>query len=98
MLIAQSVSGTLAWIDRLENAAAELRDLHRPITACTSCHQEVTGECCNTPTVVVCDYCCWDERDNARSQECLDCHDHGGEHRDPTPICPTIAILERAGL
>ena len=61
---------------------------HVAVTVCAGCHlTECPGDCDWNDTGTkdtVCRGCCWDHTDNARSQHCLDHHDHGGSH------CPCV--------
>lgn len=84
-------------------ALEEIKRMHAPVTACAGCHlSECHGDCDRADKlpedeprqVAVCGICCWDSNDNARSQRCLDFHDHA----DDEPCCRTAEIIARAGL
>ena len=90
-------------IDRAMNALADIKRLHLLVTVCAGCHnRQCPGDCHwvdeldddDPHTVAVCSACCWDDRDNARSEECILTHQH---HRGG-PVCSTAEIIARAGL
>lgn len=99
-----SVVGEIDRCGRAMIALADIERLHNPVTVCIGCHiRECKGDCeggdreafyGDPRTVTVCGLCCWDNYDNGRSADCIECHDHeaGG------PVCSTAEIIARAGL
>lgn len=95
---ADDVQARIADAEKLRAALEEIDRLHAPVEVCNGCHlRECPGDCdwgtCGRePTEIVCAVCCFDERDAARGEWCIEAHDHGG------PGCSTAEIIARAGL
>lgn len=96
-----SVVGEIDRCGKAFAALAEIERLHAPVEVCTGCHlRECPGDCDwageldddDPRTVTVCSACCWDDRDNARSEDCILTHQHDTDG----PACATAEIVARA--
>ena len=85
---ADAITAKLVENEHLRQALEEIRRIHAPVQIGV-----LPGDCFQ-----VCAGCCYADdfdRDTAhRMSACVDWHHHGDEY----PICPTAAILDRAGI
>lgn len=96
-----SIAGEIDRCSKAKAALVEIERLHTAVETCAGCHlKECPGDCDwadgeafygDPRTVVVCGLCCWDSYENARSEECIESHDHDGG-----PLCSTTEIIARA--
>lgn len=84
----------------LLNAVDQIRRLHAPTVVCRGCCSPQCAGVCQWAEeyghemLTVCTACCLDPADGKQTDACIHDHDHGAEH-EPTPICPTNAILDQ---
>lgn len=100
LVAADRIEAKIVEAEKLRTAIEEIRRLHAPVAVCSGCHlRECPGDCDwhkydVDPTEIVCNVCCFDERDAARGAWCLEAHDHTADG----PGCSTAEIVARAGL